>query len=104
MYIFYILRVMVNPREFDYFAASGYYVVNTADSWVYDVDVYEGNKKIAVVGFTDRQEEGALFWQCDFDILIEKNYSNDKVLKVAREYRDLYRPRADSENVENFKR
>ena len=102
MYIFYILRVMVNPTEFDYFAASGYYVVNTGDSWVYDVDVYEGNKKIAVVGFADRQVEGALFWQCGFDILIEKNYSNDKVLEVAREYRDLYRPRAISENVENF--
>tara|TARA_B100001093_G_scaffold447940_1_gene453194 strand:+ start:646 stop:933 length:288 start_codon:yes stop_codon:yes gene_type:complete len=93
---------MVNPVEFDYFAASGYYVVNTNDSWVYDVDVYEGNKKIAVVGFTNKQEEGALFWQCDIDILIENNYSPDKILEVAREYRDLYRHMAESENVENF--
>ena len=94
MYIYYILRIMVNPVEFDYFAASGHYVVNTKDSWVYDVDVYEGNKKIAVVGFTNKQEEGALFWQCDIDILIENNYSPDKILEVARDYRDLYRPKA----------
>ena len=93
---------MVNPVEFDYFAASGYYVVNTKDSWVYDVDVYEGNKKIAVVGFTDRQEEGALFWQCDFNVIIENNYSPNKILEVARDYRDLYRPKAESENSENF--
>lgn len=102
MYIYYILRVMVNPIEFDYFAASGYYVVNTKDSWVYDVDVYEGNKKIAVVGFTDKQEEGALFWQCDFNVIIEKNYNNHKILEVARDYRDLYRPMAESENSDNF--
>ena len=52
---FHILRVMVNPTEFDYFAALAIMLLIRQTQRVYDVDVYEGNKKIAVVGFTDRQ-------------------------------------------------
>jgi len=79
-----------------YKAMSGYYVVNISDSWVYDVDIYlAGNdEKIAVVGFTPRQIEGALFWQVDIEEVINNNYSSADILDVARKYRDLNRPMA----------
>ena len=79
-----------------YKAINGYYVVNSLDSWVYDVDVYfEGkDKKIAVVGFTDRQIDGALFWQLSYEEILEGNYSCTGILEAARKYRDENRPRA----------
>jgi len=78
-------------------ATKGYYVVNDAKSWVYDVDIYLGNspEKKAVVGFTPEQTEGALFWQCDIDEVITKCYSYDVILKIARDYRDNNRPPPD---------
>jgi hypothetical protein len=78
-------------------ATNGYYVVNDAKSWVYDVDIYVDNspEKKAVVGFTTEQTEGALFWQCDIDEVITKCYSYDVILKIARDYRDNNRPPPD---------
>ena len=81
-----------------YTAVGGRYVVNTMESWVYDIDIYFDKKKIAVVGFTPRQLDGALFWQIGYDDIIQGNYSQSKILEVAREYRDLYRPKAKSES------
>ena len=79
-----------------YKAINGYYVVNSLDSWVYDVDIYiEGkNEKIAVVGFTPNQLEGALFWQVSYDDILYGNYSSESILETARKYRDENRPRA----------
>ena len=79
-----------------YKAMAGYYVVNTLDSWVYDVDVYfEGvNEKIAVVGFAPGQLEGALFWQVSYEDMLHSNYSSARILEAARNYRDINRPRA----------
>ena len=81
-------------------AVSGEYVANNLDTWVYDVyicindDVSGLSKRKAVVGFTPRQTNGALFWQCNIEEVIKNNYETDKILEIAREYRDLYRPKA----------
>lgn len=80
-------------------ATRGYYVVNDAKSWVYDVDIYLDNspKKKAVVGFSPEQTEGALFWQCEIDEVISERYNPDLITKMAREYRDKNRPLAKCE-------
>ena len=74
----------------------GYYVVNDQESWVYDVDIYLENshEKKAVVGFSPRQLKGALFWQCDMTEVIKEKYDAEVILNIAREYRDLHRPKA----------
>ena len=38
--------------------------------WVYDVYVELDGKLVAVVGFSKRQKEGALFWQVDYDVIL----------------------------------
>ena len=82
-------------------ATKGYYVVNTEDTWVYDVDIYLENfaDKKAVVGFSPNQTDGALFWQCNIDEVITKCYSYDVILKIARDFRDLHRPKALCDNI-----
>lgn len=77
-------------------ATSGKFVVNTFDTWVYDVDIYLENspEKKAVVGFSPKQLKGALFWQCDMTEVIKEKYDTEVILKIAREYRDLHRPKA----------
>ena len=77
-------------------ATSGKFVVNTEDTWVYDVDIYLENSpdKKAVVGFSPRQLKGALFWQCDMTEVIKEKYDAEVILNIAREYRDLHRPKA----------
>ena len=77
-------------------ATRGYYVVNDKESWVYDVEIYLENsaEKKAVVGFSPNQIEGALFWQCDMTEVIKEKYDAEVILNIAREYRDLYRPKA----------
>jgi hypothetical protein len=79
-----------------YKAMSGYYVVNISDSWVYDVDIYLAGKdeKIAVVGFTPQQLDGALFWQVSYEDILDGNYNSADILDIARKYRDMNRPRA----------
>ena len=52
------------------------------------------NEKIAVVGFAPRQLEGALFWQVSYEDMLHSNYSSARILEVARNYRDINRPRA----------
>ena len=80
-------------------AVSGNYVVNNEDTWVYDVDIYLDNspEKKAVVGFSPKQLEGALFWQCSIDEVIRERYNPDLITKLAREYRDKNRPLAECE-------
>jgi hypothetical protein len=75
-------------------AVKGYYVVNSEDTWVYDVDIFlEGDSdKKAVVGFSPRQTIGALFWQCDIEEVLNKKYDPDIILKIARDYKDKNRP------------
>ena len=77
-------------------AVKGYYVVNSEDTWVYDVDIFlEGeNDKKAVVGFSPNQITGALFWQCDIEEVLNKKYDSDIILQIARDYRDANRPKA----------
>ena len=80
-------------------ATRGYYVVNDAKSWVYDVEIYLENssEKKAVVGFSPNQTEGALFWQCDIEEVIKNKYDYYGILSIAREYRDKNRPVARCE-------
>jgi hypothetical protein len=98
-YIFYKLLkihlVKIN-KVMSFIATSGYYVVNSEDTWVYDVDIYLDNSsdKKAVVGFSPKQTVGALFWQCDIDEVIKERYDCDLIVSVAREYRDKNRPKA----------
>tara|TARA_Y100000590_G_scaffold179768_1_gene204920 strand:+ start:15988 stop:16209 length:222 start_codon:yes stop_codon:yes gene_type:complete len=63
-------------------AKKGYYVVKTEDQWVYDVEVYSNDDLIAVVGFTQKQKEGAVFWQ----VPLEKplNYDYKHIQFIAR--------------------
>ena len=77
-------------------ATSGKYVVNTLDTWVYDVDIYLDKRaeKKAIVGFSPTQLKGALFWQCDMTEVIKEKYDANYILKIGREYRDLHRPKA----------
>ena len=78
--------------DLDYNATIGYYVVESNDTWVYDVDIFLGDELIAVVGFSPRQKTGALYWQAEFKNIIEFNYSSERILEIARDYRDTKRP------------
>ena len=77
-------------------ATSGKFVVNDKELWVYDVDIYleDSIEKKAVVGFSPKQFKGALFWQCDIEEVMKEKYDTEVILKIAREYRDLYRLKA----------
>ena len=80
-------------------ATSGEYVVNNTDTWVYDVYIYlntdiNNSERKAVVGFSPQQNNGALFWQCNIEEVVKEKYEQEDILKIAREYRDLHRPRA----------
>ena len=57
-------------------AVDGKYVVpGGITDWVYDVYIELDGQLVAVVGFSERQTQGALFWQVD----------NDKILEICND-------------------
>ena len=59
--------------------------------WVYDVYVELDGILVAVVGFSERQTKGALFWQVDNDKILEicddmGNRIEVEIQDIAREY------------------
>ena len=59
--------------------------------WVYDVYIELDGQLVAVVGFSERQTQGALFWQVDNDKILEicndmGNRIEVEIQDVAREY------------------
>ena len=74
-------------------AVEGKYVVPKGgiSDWVYDVYIELNNKEVAVVGFTEKQTTGALFWQIDNTVIMEffNTYGNrieEQLQDIAREY------------------
>ena len=77
----------------DFKVSGGQYVVPKYGifDWVYDVYIKLNNKEVAVVGFTEKQTTGALFWQIDNTIIMElyNTYGNrieEQLQDIAREY------------------
>ena len=68
------------------YASNGKYVVskNSIVGWVYDIDISLNNKVIAVVGFLEKQTEGAIFWQIKYDRFIWS--MANEIKKVAKDY------------------
>tara|TARA_B100000925_G_C21567775_1_gene286471 strand:+ start:203 stop:463 length:261 start_codon:yes stop_codon:yes gene_type:complete len=74
-------------------AVDGKYVVPKGGitDWVYDVYIELDGQLVAVVGFSERQTQGALFWQVDNDKILEicndmGNRIEVEIQDVAREY------------------
>ena len=74
-------------------AVDGKYVVPKGgiSDWVYDVYVELDGILVAVVGFSERQTKGALFWQVDNDKILEicddmGNRIELEIQDIAREY------------------
>ena len=74
-------------------AVDGKYVVPKGgiSDWVYDVYVELDGGLVAVVGFSERQTKGALFWQVDNDKILEicddmGNRIEVEIQDIAREY------------------
>tara|TARA_B100000768_G_C11280757_1_gene378465 strand:+ start:3652 stop:3897 length:246 start_codon:yes stop_codon:yes gene_type:complete len=67
-------------------ASKGKYVVpkNSIVGWVYDIDILLDNKLIAVVGFSEKQTEGAIFWQIEYDSYIWG--IENEIKKIAKDY------------------
>ena len=77
----------------DFKVSGGRYVVprDWYSNWVYDVYIELNNKEVAVVGFTENQTTGALFWQIDNTVIMEffNTYGNrieEQLQDIAREY------------------
>lgn len=77
----------------DFRVSGGQYVVPRHDiyNWVYDVYIELNNKEVAVVGFTENQTTGALFWQIDNTVIMDlyNTYGNrieEQLQDIAREY------------------
>ena len=73
--------------------SSGKYVVpkTPTSDWVYDVSVELDGRLVAVVGFTEKQTNGALFWQLDYeqilDIFKDMGHQVDLEIKnLAKQY------------------
>ena len=73
--------------------SSGKYVVprTPLSDWVYDVSVELDGQLVAVVGFTEKQTDGALFWQLDYeqilDIFKDMGHQVDLQIKnLAKQY------------------
>jgi len=65
-------------------AKKGTYVVKTDDQWVYDVEVYSNGDLIAVVGFSENQKDGAVFWQVPMEKTLIYDYKH--IQFIARHY------------------
>ena len=72
-------------------AIEGKYVVPKGGitDWVYDVYMELDGQLVAVVGFSERQTKGALFWQVDNDKILE--ICNDMGNMIEVEIRDMAR-------------
>ena len=72
-------------------AVDGKYVVPKGgiSDWVYDVYVELDGILVAVVGFSERQTKGALFWQVDNDKILE--ICNDMGNRIEVEIQDIAR-------------
>ena len=72
-------------------AVEGKYVVPKGgiSDWVYDVYVELDGALVAVVGFSERQTKGALFWQVDNDKILE--ICNDMGNRIEVEIQDIAR-------------
>tara|TARA_B100000963_G_C22582125_1_gene651335 strand:+ start:501 stop:767 length:267 start_codon:yes stop_codon:yes gene_type:complete len=70
---------------------NGKYVVPRGgiSDWVYDVYVELDGQLVAVVGFTERQTKGALFWQVDNDKILD--ICSNKGNRIEEEIRELAR-------------
>ena len=63
-------------NQLEYIASDGKFVVGKSfqsELWVYDIDIYLFSVKIAVVGFTNKNLNGAIFFQ---DICYEHDKYN----------------------------
>ena len=69
--------------------SSGKYVVpkTPKSDWVYDVSVELDGKLVAVVGFTEKQTDGAIFWQLDYEQIL--NIFKDMGKQVDLEIKNL---------------
>ena len=79
-------------------AVKGKYVVPKGgiSDWVYDVYMELDGQLVAVVGFSERQTKGALFWQVDNDKILEicndmGNRIEVEIQDIAREYFDEHK-------------
>jgi len=72
-------------------AIAGKYVVPKGGivDWVYDVYVELDGILVAVVGFSERQKEGALFWQVDYDVIL--GICDDMGNRIEVEIKDVAR-------------
>jgi len=72
-------------------AVDGKYVVPKGgiSDWIYDVYVELDGQLVAVVGFSERQTKGALFWQVDNDKILE--ICNDMGNRIEVEIQDFAR-------------
>jgi hypothetical protein len=74
-------------------AVEGKYVVPKGgiSDWVYDVYMELDGQLVAVVGFSERQTKGALFWQIDNDKIMEicndmGNMIEVEIQNMAKDY------------------
>jgi hypothetical protein len=74
-------------------AVEGKYVVPKGgiSDWVYDVYMELDGQLVAVVGFSERQTKGALFWQVDNDKIMEicndmGNMIEVEIQNMAKDY------------------
>jgi hypothetical protein len=67
---------------------SGEYVVPKGGvcDWVYDVKVSMNDKLIAVVGFSEIQVKGAIFWQLNMEETLKLMGHTLEIQELAREY------------------
>ena len=72
-------------------AVDGKYVVPKGgiSDWIYDVYVELDGQLVAVVGFSERQTKGALFWQVDNERILE--ICNDMGNRIEVEIQDFAR-------------
>ena len=72
-------------------AVDGKYVVPKGGitDWVYDVYIELDGQLVAVVGFSERQTQGALFWQVDNDKIL--GICNDMGNRIEVEIQDVAR-------------
>ena len=75
----------INYPVLSQFKLFGNYVVNNNPSeWVYDINIYDNDKLIYVIGFTPNQLEGGVFNQLRYDEMSKYESYLDK--KISKDY------------------